>query len=144
MRVLVKNGVIVSGEGEKRGDVLIEDGKISGTGLGFDEQDTQIIDASGCYVFPGFIDAHTHLDLECAAGFTADDFGTGTRAALAGGTTTILDFATQDKGQTLEQGLNAWYKKAEGKLRATMVSTWLSPIGRMIYRNRWRICAAKG
>lgn len=80
-----------------------------------EDPEAQVLDAAGCLVFPGFIDAHTHLDMECAAGFTADDFETGTRAALAGGTTTVVDFATQDKGQTLEQGFRAWEQKARGK-----------------------------
>lgn len=115
MKRLVKNGTVVSGEKEWKADLLVEDGKIAAVGEKLDEADAEIIDASGCLVFPGFIDAHTHLDMECAAGVTADDFYTGTRAALAGGTTALVDFATQDKGQTLEQGLHAWQRKAEGK-----------------------------
>lgn len=115
MDYLVKNGVLVTGEGQRRGDILVSGGKIAALGTGLDREGVQVLDASGCLVFPGFIDVHTHLDMECAAGVTADDFPSGTRAALAGGTTCILDFATQDKGGTLQQALDAWHRKAAGK-----------------------------
>ena len=62
--------------------------------------------------FPGFIDGHTHFDLEVAGTVTADDFETGTRAAILGGTTLVIDFASQDKGgHTLKEGLEKWHKK---------------------------------
>ena len=115
MKLLVKNGTLVTGEGQQRADLLIENERIARVAPHLEDSGAEILDAAGCLVFPGFIDAHTHLDMECAAGFTADDFVTGTRAALAGGTTTVVDFATQDKGQTLEQGLRAWEEKAQGK-----------------------------
>lgn len=115
MKLLVKNGTLVTGEGQQRADLLIENERIARVAPHLEDSGAEILDAAGCLVFPGFIDAHTHLDMECAAGFTADDFETGTRAALAGGTTTVVDFATQDKGQTLEQGLKAWEEKAQGK-----------------------------
>lgn len=117
MKLLIKNGTLVSATQEWQGDLLVEEGHIAAVGTGLDAPGAEVLDASGCLVFPGFIDAHTHLDMECAAGVTADDFITGTRAALAGGTTTILDFATQEKGQTLAQALEVWRKKAEGKAR---------------------------
>lgn len=117
MKLLIKNGTLVTAAEERQEDLLVEDGRIAGLGTGLDAAGAKVMDASGCLVFPGFIDAHTHLDMECAAGVTADDFITGTRAALAGGTTTILDFATQEKGQTLAQALEVWRKKAEGKAR---------------------------
>ena len=115
MKLLVKNGTLVTGETQQKADLLIEEGRIARVAPHLEDSGAEILDAAGCLVFPGFIDAHTHLDMECAAGFTADDFETGTRAALAGGTTTVVDFATQDKGQTLEQGLKAWEQKARGK-----------------------------
>ena len=71
---------------------------------------------SGKLLFPGFIDGHTHFDLEVAGTVTADDFETGTRAAILGGTTLVIDFASQDKGgHTLKEGLEKWHKKADGK-----------------------------
>lgn len=70
----------------------------------------------GKLLFPGFIDGHTHFDLEVAGTVTADDFETGTKAAILGGTTFIIDFASQDKGgHTLKEGLEKWHKKADGK-----------------------------
>lgn len=116
MKLLVKNGTLVSGARQWKADLLVEDGRIAAVGDCPADAD-EVLDAEGCLVYPGFIDAHTHLDMECAAGRTADDFLTGTRAALLGGTTTVLDFATQDKGQTLLEGLHIWEEKAEGIAR---------------------------
>ncbi|OQB25473.1 MAG: D-hydantoinase [Firmicutes bacterium ADurb.Bin182] len=110
---LIKGGTVVNADGCKRADVLIEDEVIACVGerpVNVDE----VIDASGCYVFPGFIDTHTHFDLDLGTVTTADDFKTGTLSALLGGTTTVLDFATQERGGTLEQALAAWHKKALG------------------------------
>ena len=72
-------------------------------------------EAAGCLVFPGFIDAHTHLDMDSGTTVTADDFASGSRAAACGGTTTLVDFATQERGGTLRDALDAWHRKAEGK-----------------------------
>jgi len=74
-----------------------------------------VVDCSGCLVLPGGIETHSHLDLEAMGTVTADDFATGTRSALAGGTTTVLDFATQFHGETLMEGLKRWHEKARGK-----------------------------
>lgn len=79
------------------------------------DEDTQIVDVEGCLLFPGFIDAHTHFDLHVAGTVTADDFATGTRAAVRGGTTTIVDFGTQYEGESLADGLRNWHEKADGK-----------------------------
>ena len=70
------------------------------------------VDAAGKLIFPGFIDAHTHFDLHVAGTVTCDDFASGTRAAVSGGTTTIIDFGTQYPGETLEEGLKNWKDKA--------------------------------
>lgn len=113
--ILVKNGTLVSGKEETKSDLLIADGKIVAVGPELEDAGANVIDAAGCLVFPGFIDAHTHLEMPCAVGVTADDFPSGTCAAVAGGTTTIVDFASQDKGHTLEEGLEKWKGIASGR-----------------------------
>lgn len=108
----IKNGVQISGAGQKKCDLWIDEGKIAAPPE--DTSGAQIFDADGCYLFPGFIDAHTHLDMDAGLTHTADDFASGTTAALVGGTTTILDFATQYKGGTLKTALDTWHKLADG------------------------------
>lgn len=112
--ILVKNGVIVTPTSSFLGDILIREGKIAAVQPQIETPDAEVYDAAGCRIFPGFIDAHTHFDLEVGGVVTADDFQTGTRAALAGGTTTIIDFATQAKGGSLTQALAQWQEKAAG------------------------------
>ena len=73
----------------------------------------ETVDLEGKLVFPGFIDAHTHFDLEVSGTVTSDDFASGTIAAIAGGTTTVVDFATQNKGETLQEALENWHRKAD-------------------------------
>lgn len=119
-RKLLKGGTVVSGSGSVPADVLIEGEKIAAVGTGEEigrlaDGDTEVVDVSGCRLFPGFIDAHTHFDLHVAGTVTADDFETGTRAAVRGGTTTIVDFGTQYPGETLADGLKNWHEKADGK-----------------------------
>jgi dihydropyrimidinase len=75
----------------------------------------KVIDASGKLVIPGGIDPHTHLELPFGGTYSSDDFFTGTRAAAFGGTTTIIDFAVQNKGESMLLGADTWHKKAEGK-----------------------------
>lgn len=72
------------------------------------------IDATGTYVIPGGVDAHTHMEMPFGGTYASDTFETGTRAAAWGGTTTIVDFAIQSRGGTLTAGLDAWHEKAEG------------------------------
>jgi dihydropyrimidinase len=117
MRTLIANGTIVTAEGSWRGDVLVDGEAIAqiGTDLaaaGVTADET--IDASGRYLIPGAIDVHTHMELPFGGTFAKDTFETGTRAAAFGGTTTIVDFAVQSKGQALRAGLDAWHAKAEG------------------------------
>lgn len=116
MKYLLKNGTVVSGNSAEKKDILIEGEKIAGVGVDLSAADAQVLDMTGKLLFPGFIDAHTHFDLEVANTVTADDFETGTRAAILGGTTMVVDYASQDKGGgTLKEGLARWHKKADGK-----------------------------
>src|SRR5437868_7464790 len=115
MRTLIKNGTIVTAVDQYKGDVLVEDEKITLIGSSLDMSADKTIDASGKYVLPGGIDVHTHLDMPFGGATSADDFETGTIAAAFGGTTSIVDFAIQYKGQTLHHAWDTWMKKAEGK-----------------------------
>src|SRR5262252_6853851 len=116
MRTLIKNGTIVTAIDQYQGDVLIEDERIALVGRSLAEmQADKTIDASGKYVLPGGIDVHTHLDMPFGGTTSADDFESGTIAAAHGGTTSIVDFAIQYKGQTLRQGWENWMAKAQGK-----------------------------
>lgn len=110
--------MLVTPEGLKAGSLAMENGRICGIGDIVPGPSDDIIDASGCYVYPGFIDGHTHLDLPVAGTVTADDFASGTTAAVCGGTTTVVDFATQYKGDDILNALETWKKKAEGKSHA--------------------------
>lgn len=113
-RTLITGGEIVTAGGVRRADVLIEGETIAAIGSGLPADGAQTIDAAGCVVLPGLIDNHTHLAMPTSGTVTCDDFDSGTRAALAGGTTTIVDFAMQTDGSLL-RGLEAWHEKAAGK-----------------------------
>jgi len=113
---IITNGRIVTATDTYAGDIAIRDGKIVAIGQGLPRDNAaKIIDAGGRHVFPGGIDVHTHLDMPFGGTTSSDDFETGTRAAAFGGTTTLIDFAIQYKGQTLRTALDSWLKKAESK-----------------------------
>src|SRR5438067_7665573 len=114
-RTLIKNGTVVTATDQYRGDVLIEDETISTIGSSLDMAADKTIDATGKYVLPGGIDVTTHMDMPFGGSKSSDDFETGTRAAAFGGTTSIVDFAIQYRGQTLHHAMETWAKKAEGK-----------------------------
>ena len=113
--LLFTGGTVVTAEGSYRADVLVEDGRISAVGASIDADGIQTVDASGLLVMPGFIDAHTHMDMPFGGTMTADDWATGTEAAVAGGTTTIIDFALQEVGGTLAGAFDAWTEKARDR-----------------------------
>jgi dihydropyrimidinase len=113
--LLFTGGTVVTAEGSYRADVLVEDGKVSAVGASIDADGIQTVDASGLLVMPGFIDAHTHMDMPFGGTMTADDWATGTEAAVAGGTTTIIDFALQEVGGTLAGAVEAWTEKSRDK-----------------------------
>ena len=116
MKYLLKNGTVVSGTETKKADILIEGEKIAAVGENLPADGAEVLDLKGKLLFPGFIDGHTHFDLEVAGTVTADDFETGTKAAILGGTTLVIDYASQDKGgHTLKEGLEEWRQKADGK-----------------------------
>ena len=110
MRILFKNGTVVSGKGTRRADVLVDGEKIQRVTRDIHVDDAQVVDAAGMLLLPGFIDAHTHFDLDVCNTTTADDFASGSRAALRGGTTTVVDFACPNKGETLHDGLRLWHE----------------------------------
>jgi dihydropyrimidinase len=112
---LIKNGTVVTATDSWRGDVFIDDETITQLGVSIDRQADQVIDAEGRLVIPGGIDVHTHMDLPFGGTVSSDDFETGTIAAAHGGTTTIVDFAVQDRGQSMRKAWETWMAKAEGK-----------------------------
>ena len=115
MKRLFKGGTVVSGEGMKKLDLLVKGEKILAVGEDLEFRDAEIVDVRGKLLFPGFIDAHTHMALEVSDTITADKFDTGTKAELAGGTTCIIDYATQYRGESLREALDNWHKKADGQ-----------------------------
>lgn len=115
MKRILKGGTLVGGSGSIVADVMIDGEKIQAVGQNLSADGAEIVDVSGKILFPGFIDAHTHFDLDVCNTTTADDFYTGSRSALRGGTTTIVDFACPNKGESLQYGLDLWHKKAAGK-----------------------------
>jgi dihydropyrimidinase len=112
--ILIRNGTVVTARDTTAADVLIEDERIREVRPGIPQQAAEkIIEATGMYVIPGGIDAHTHLDMPFGGTTSSDDFETGTRAAAFGGTTTIVDFAIQPRGTRMRDALDTWWKKAE-------------------------------
>jgi len=115
MKTLIKNGRIVTAVDDYHADVFIDGETVTTIGKTLDMEVDVVIDASGKLVIPGGIDPHTHMELPFGGTSSSDDFFTGTRAAAFGGTTTIIDFAVQTKGESMTAGVDAWHKKAEGK-----------------------------
>jgi dihydropyrimidinase len=110
MSTVIKGGTIVTADLSYEADVLIEDGRIAA--IGPDLSGDTVLDATGAYVMPGGIDPHTHLEMPFMGTYSADDFDSGTRAALAGGTTMVVDFALPAPGQSLLDALKTWDNKS--------------------------------
>ncbi|MBI3194634.1 MAG: dihydropyrimidinase [Ignavibacteriae bacterium] len=113
MSTLIRNGRIITAEQDYTADVLIEKETITAIGSSLQMKADKVIDASGKYVIPGGIDVHTHMDMPFGGTTSSDDFETGTRAAAFGGTTCLIDFAIQTKGQKIREALDIWWKKGE-------------------------------
>jgi dihydropyrimidinase len=110
MSTVIRGGTVVTADLSYKADVLIEGGRIAAIGEGLVGE--KVLDASGCYIMPGGIDPHTHLEMPFMGTYSADDFESGTRAALAGGTTMVVDFALPSPGQGLLDALQMWDNKS--------------------------------
>ncbi|HEU4477405.1 MAG TPA: dihydropyrimidinase, partial [Pyrinomonadaceae bacterium] len=115
MKTLIRNGRVITAVDDYKADVLIDGETVSVIGAKLEMEADKVIDASNKLVIPGGIDPHTHMELPFGGTESSDDFRTGTIAAAHGGTTSIIDFAVQYKGQSLIEGIDNWHKKAEGK-----------------------------
>lgn len=116
MGLLIKNGEIVTASSRYKADIWCEDEQITRIDRDIDPpEDAEVIDASGKFVFPGFIDPHTHIHLPFMGTFAKDDYETGTQAALCGGTTTLIDFVIPGQDEEPLSALQTWRQQAEGK-----------------------------
>jgi dihydropyrimidinase len=112
--ILVRGGTIIHHDHEERADLMISAGKIVATGIDLPQQrDAETIDAGGCYLMPGGIDPHTHLEFPFMGTVSADDFEWGTKAALSGGTTMVVDFCIPAPGESMLKAYQAWRHKSE-------------------------------
>src|SRR5437762_12892943 len=113
---LIVNGTVATATDSYSADVAISDGRVTAIGQALPGDNVKrVLDAKGKFVLPGGIDVHTHLDMPFGGTTSSDDFETGTRAAAFGGTTTLIDFAIQYKGQTLRTAFDTWMQKASAK-----------------------------
>ena len=118
-RTIIRGGLVITASDEIHADVLIEGERVvaiaaTDSAAARAWTATTEIDATGKYVIPGGVDAHTHMELPFGGTNASDTFETGSRAAAWGGTTTIVDFAVQSVGRSLRDGLDTWHAKAEG------------------------------
>jgi dihydropyrimidinase len=114
MSVLIKNGRVITAADDAIADIYIEGEVIKAIGKNLDMEADEVIDAKGMLVFPGGIDPHVHLSMPFMGTFSSDTYETGTRAALYGGTTTVIDFVLQTQGDTLHNALADWQSRATG------------------------------
>ncbi len=114
MSILIKNGRIITAADDYVADIFIEDDKITIIGKNLDVRATQTIDAKNKLVIPGGIDPHVHLDMPFMGTYSSDNYETGTRAALFGGTTMVIDFILQTQGKSLQNALKEWKGRSDG------------------------------
>jgi dihydropyrimidinase len=114
MPILIQNGRVVTAADDTIADILIDGSQIVAVGRGLSAAGAQVIDATGKVVFPGAIDPHVHLDMPFMGTYSSDDYASGTKAALHGGTTTVIDFILQTQGKPLRHALEAWHGRAAG------------------------------
>lgn len=115
MKKVIKNGTIITASDTFNGDVLIDNGKVTAIGIDLPCVGIEVIDAKGCYLFPGGVDPHTHLEMPFGGTVSKDDFESGTIAAAFGGTTTIIDFCLTNKGEPLKNAIQTWHTKSKDK-----------------------------
>ncbi len=113
----LRGGTVVTAEASFRADVAVRGGRVAAVGTTIPDDDVETVDCTGRLLMPGFIDAHTHMDMPFGGTITADDWDSGTAAAVAGGTTVLVDFALQDIGGTLDGAITTWQAKATGRTR---------------------------
>jgi len=113
--VMLKNGLVVTSAGSCTADVYMEGDRIKTIGVGLAQKADETVDAAGKYILPGAIDPHTHIDMPFMGTTSADDWKTGSIAAACGGTTTIVDFSLQGKGEMLRDAVDRQKAKADGK-----------------------------
>ena len=113
MSTLIKNGRIITADADYIADIFIEGEIISTIGRNLDVKADKIIDAAGKLVLPGGIDPHVHLDMPFMGTYSSDNYETGTRAALYGGTTMVIDFILQTQGKSLHEALTAWKGRSD-------------------------------
>jgi dihydropyrimidinase len=142
MSTVIKGGTVVTADLTYEADVLVENGVITEIGKGLSGDET--LDASGCYVMPGGIDPHTHLEMPFMGTYSSDDFESGTRAALAGGTTMVVDFALPAPNQSLLEAIQMWDNKS-GRANCDysfhMAITWW---GEQVFKEMETVVREKG
>lgn len=114
MSILIKNGRVVTATDDYVADILVEGETVSAIGKGLQVQADTVLDASGKLVLPGGIDPHVHLDMPFMGTYSSDNYETGTRAALYGGTTMVIDFILQKQGNSLKAALEEWQSRSNG------------------------------
>ncbi len=113
MSILIKNGRIVTATDDYVADIYIENETVAQIGKNLNVSADEVIDATGKLVFPGGIDPHVHLEMPFMGSFSSDNYETGTLAAMHGGTTTVIDFVIQSRGESLRKALDEWHGRAK-------------------------------